>query len=138
MSIITKLTPPQWFMFYQLFYVASTVPIKAAICVALLRITNRRTYALILHGVILISFVAALATDITVLAQCKPVAATWDKSLGTCVDKSVITNVSYFISATSIITDWTCAVVPAFLLWDVQLRVRIKISVILVLALGVV
>jgi hypothetical protein len=40
------------------------------------------------------------------------VAATWDPSRGKCADTSVITKVSYFISAASILTDYTCAVLP--------------------------
>lgn len=85
-----------------------------------------------------LSFIAALTTDIAVLAWCKPVSATWDKRRGSCADSSVITNVSYFISTISIITDFSCAILPAFILSSVQLRFRIKASVALILALGVV
>ncbi|KAF2469635.1 uncharacterized protein BDR25DRAFT_371641 [Lindgomyces ingoldianus] len=128
----------KWFMFFQLFYVASTVPIKSSICVALLRITLQRTYRILLYMVIVLSLFAALTTDIVVLAQCKPISATWDKRKGTCAPTSVITGVSYFISAVSILTDWTCAILPAFILWGVQLKWRVKASVGVVLALGVV
>lgn len=128
----------QWFMFYQLFYVASTVPIKSAICVALLRITNVRIHRVILYSIIGLSLIAALTTDIAVLAQCKPIAATWNPALGKCAPPSVITGVSYFISASAILTDWACAILPAFILWDVQMRLRVKASVAIVLALGVV
>lgn len=125
-------------MFFQLFYVASTVPIKSSICVALLRITTVRTHVVILYAIIGLSVVAAITTDVAVLAQCRPVAATWDPSLGECAPSYVITNISFYISATSILTDWACAILPAFILWDIQLKLRIKVSVAIVLALGVV
>ena len=105
----------QWFMFFQLFYVLSTVPIKASICVALLRITTSRAVRYILYTVIALATIACIVTDIAVLTWCRPVAATWDPSAGTCADASVITNVSYFISAVSILTDWTCAILPAYI-----------------------
>ncbi|KAF4304622.1 putative cation-transporting ATPase 4 protein [Botryosphaeria dothidea] len=128
----------KWFMFFQIFYVASTVPIKSAICIALLRITKERKYRYPLNGIMALASVAAITTIVTVLAQCRPIAATWDKRLGTCDNPKVITNVSYFISSVSIVTDWTCAILPVFILWNIQLRFRIKASVAAILALGVI
>ncbi|KAL1641116.1 hypothetical protein SLS58_006391 [Diplodia intermedia] len=128
----------KWFMFFQIWYIASTVPIKSAICIALLRITQQRKYRYSLWGIILLSSIGAITTIITVLAQCQPIAATWDKSIGSCIDTRVITGSSYFLSACSIVTDWSCAILPAFILWNVQLRFRIKASVVVILALGVV
>ncbi|VUC29495.1 unnamed protein product [Clonostachys rosea] len=125
-----------WFMFFQLFYVLSTVPIKASICIALLRITNQKVYHYIIYAVIILSTIAAVVTDIAVLAWCKPVSATWDPSLGSCADPSLITNVSYYISATSILTDWTTAILPAVILWDVQLHTRVKVPVMILLGFG--
>ncbi|KAK9424291.1 hypothetical protein SUNI508_13744 [Seiridium unicorne] len=126
----------KWFMFFQLFYVLSTVPIKSAICVALIRITPRRIYHWILYGTMFFATVSCLVTDITILSWCKPISATWDPSTGSCADQSVIVNVSYFISVISILTDWLCAILPAFILWDIQLRFRVKVSVAVVLGLG--
>lgn len=84
------------------------------------------------------STLSVLITVSVLLAWCRPVAATWDPSLGQCADPALITNVSYFISSISIATDWACAILPAFLLWDIQLRTAVKVSLIVVLALGVV
>ncbi|KAL0258014.1 hypothetical protein SLS55_007185 [Diplodia seriata] len=128
----------KWFMFFQIWYIASTVPIKCAICIALLRITQQRKYRYSLWGIMFLSSIGAIVTIVTVLAQCQPIAATWDKSLGSCIDTKVITNSSYFLSACSIVTDWSCAILPAFILWNIQLRFRIKASVVVILALGVV
>lgn len=123
-------------MFFQLFYVASTVPIKASICVAMLRITSQSIFRWILYTIIALTTIAALASDITVLTWCKPISATWIRGQGQCADASVLTSISYYISATSILTDWTCAIVPAIILWDVQLKWKIKASVAVVLGFG--
>ncbi|KAI1839378.1 hypothetical protein JX266_014411, partial [Neoarthrinium moseri] len=125
-----------WFMFFQIFYVLSTVPIKSSICVALIRITTRKLYKWILYGIIFFTIISCLVTDIAVLSWCQPIPATWDPSAGSCADKSVIINVSYFILVISILTDWVCAILPAFILWNVQLRYRVKLSVAIVLGLG--
>ncbi|ETS82339.1 hypothetical protein PFICI_04215 [Pestalotiopsis fici W106-1] len=128
----------KWFLFAQLFYVLSTVPIKAAICVSLLRITTRNLYRWILYGVIGLASIACVVTDITLLTWCQPVSATWDSSTGKCADASIVTNISYFISACSVVTDWTCAILPAFILWEVQLKPKVKVSVAIVLGVGVI
>ncbi|KAI0025865.1 hypothetical protein F4780DRAFT_233344 [Xylariomycetidae sp. FL0641] len=127
-----------WFMCFQLFYVASTVPIKCSICVALIRLTTRRLYKHVLYGIMAFSTAAAGVTIVVVLAWCTPIAATWDKRLGSCGAPSVITDVSYYLSASSILTDWTCAILPAFIVWEVQLHSRVKVSVAIVLGLGIV
>lgn len=102
-------------MLFQLFYVISTVPIKVSICVAMLRIATQKVVRYILYTVIVLSTIARIVTDVAVLTWCKPVAATWDPDAGTCADASVITSVSYFISSTSILTDWTCAILPVYI-----------------------
>ncbi|KAI1852872.1 hypothetical protein JX265_012900 [Neoarthrinium moseri] len=126
----------KWLTIAQLCYVLSTVPIKASICFALIRITTNAVYRWILYGVIALATMACIITDVTILTWCQPVSANWDPSAGKCADPSVLTNVSYFISAVSILTDWTCAVLPALILWDVKLRLGVKLSLIGVLALG--
>lgn len=84
-----------------------------------------------------LSACASLVTVITLLTWCRPVSATWDPSAGTCGDVSIVTSISYFISAVIIVTDWACALLPGFILWGVQMRTRVKISLIVVLSLGV-
>ncbi|KAK8023413.1 hypothetical protein PG991_006652 [Apiospora marii] len=81
------------------------------------------------------------ATMIAVVVTCQPIAKNWDPALtnvGSCMDYSIIQNTSFFISASSIITDWTCAVLPYFILWKMNIKRKVKVSVALVLALGAV
>ncbi|KAI1336618.1 hypothetical protein F5Y15DRAFT_418691 [Xylariaceae sp. FL0016] len=127
-----------WLLFSQVFYALSTAPIKASICITLCRIPSKPVFRRILYAVIVLSTIAALVVDIALLSWCEPVSATWDTSTGSCKDESIIIGVSYFISAISILTDWTCAVLPAFILWDVPLRTGAKASVAVILGLGVV
>ncbi|RDW89487.1 hypothetical protein BP6252_01519 [Coleophoma cylindrospora] len=55
---------------------------------------------------------------------------------GTCLNSSIIADFTYAHSAVSVFTDWTLGVLPVFLVWDLHMNPRTKISVALILALG--
>lgn len=46
------------------------------------------------------------------------------------------TDVSIFFSAIEILTDATLAILPAFILWNIQMKPRLKIIVALILAMA--
>lgn len=46
--------------------------------------------------------------------------------------------ISYLGTSIQVITDWTCAITPFFIVRDLQMARRVKISVICVLGLGVI
>lgn len=56
---------------------------------------------------------------------------------GVCNAREIQTALSYLVAAVSILTDWTFALLPIFLLWNVQMKTRIKVSVIALLSLGI-
>ena len=105
----------------------------------MLRFTKEKRYRMPMYAVMVLSFVASFTTAVTLLAWYCPVAANWDAATaGSCPNPVILTNVSYYMSASSILTDWACAILPAFVLWEVQLKTRIKVSIVALLALGVV
>lgn len=81
---------------------------------------------------------------ITVLAlifvalNCRPFAATWNPYLGSCQTQISMTTVSIIVSAVQMCTDWACAVIPFFIVAGLQMSLRKKVSVIVILGLGVV
>lgn len=56
---------------------------------------------------------------------------------GHCQHRSIQTTLSYAVAVVSIMSDWIFAVLPIFLLWNVQLDWRVKCSVIAMLGLGI-
>jgi hypothetical protein len=56
---------------------------------------------------------------------------------GECHDRSIQTTLSYAVAVVSISTDWIFAILPMFLLWNIQLDWRVKGSVMGMLGLGV-
>lgn len=126
----------QLFYIAEFFYASCTVPIKCSICVTLLRIaTARRPYELFLYTIIALVITSVIIFNIAVGNLCQPVEALWGEKPGVC-NANLNSSVGFFFSAVAIVTDWSLAIVPGFLLWNVQMRGRVKISVALILGLA--
>ncbi|KAF6819676.1 cation-transporting atpase 4 [Colletotrichum plurivorum] len=126
----------QWLVFFQITYAWSLPFIKTSICLTVFRITNRRRHRVILGGVMVASMLSTTVGFVAVVAVCRPVSYTWDKSIDEkCAPSTIITTISYVISVLAIITDWTCAIVPTVVVWGLQMKSRVKASVCAVLAL---
>ncbi|KAL1600451.1 hypothetical protein SLS60_006837 [Paraconiothyrium brasiliense] len=126
----------QYNTYWQLSYALSIPFCKIAIASALFRVTSRSLYRYILWAVIALSSIVLTIAILSLVLLCKPWPATWNPTLGTCGDRGIITALSYAASAVTIITDWTCAIVPYFVLKDLQLPTRVRYSLIGVLGLG--
>ncbi|KAJ0296727.1 hypothetical protein Brms1b_013690 [Colletotrichum noveboracense] len=132
-----KIDRLQWLVFFQITYAWSLPFIKASICFTVFRITNRKRYRVILWTAMIASILSTTIGFIAVVAVCRPVSYTWDKSLdGSFAPTNIITSISYLISVMAIITDWTCAIVPTVVVCGLQMKSRVKASVCAVLALG--
>lgn len=116
--------------------------VKSSICLSLFRITSEKNYRIMLWAVMILASISALIGFIAVVITCRPIAKNWDPvlqadpSVGYCLDYGIIQGISYYISASSIITDWACAIIPCFIVWNLQMRRKVKISVASILALG--
>ncbi|KAF2714602.1 hypothetical protein K504DRAFT_456799 [Pleomassaria siparia CBS 279.74] len=126
----------QYNTYWQLSYVLSIPLCKAAIASALFRVTDRRLYRVMLWAALMLSTIVLLIVIFALVLLCKPWPAMWNPTLGTCGDRGIITVLSYVASGVTIITDWTCAVVPYFVLKDLQMPAQVRYSLIGVLALG--
>ncbi|KAF1965636.1 hypothetical protein BU23DRAFT_488829 [Bimuria novae-zelandiae CBS 107.79] len=128
----------KWFLFAGIGYAISTAPIKASICVLLLRITanTRALYTYILYSNIFLACVGTLVRVTAYAWRCRPFSAAWDPNAGKCADASILTNTSYFFGAICILTDCVCAVLPTVVVWHMRLERRIKWYIGIILALG--
>ncbi|EOA82779.1 hypothetical protein ACJQWK_04930 [Exserohilum turcicum] len=128
----------KYFIVYQLAYGATTAPIKASICVNLLRITPERVYRITLWLVIGLSVISSIINEVAFLLSCQPVQALWDPFAGHCVGPGTFLAISYTTAISNIITDWACAILPALILWKIQMNLHVKASLVFVLGLGVI
>ena len=69
-----------------------------------------------------------LAFDFIVLFQCWPISAFWtlNPADGHCINKDVLTGLTYGISALNVIADWTFGILPIFIVKDLVISKRQK------------
>ncbi|KAF3763576.1 hypothetical protein M406DRAFT_231232, partial [Cryphonectria parasitica EP155] len=127
-------------IFFQLTYACSLPFIKASICLTMLRIITEKPYRITIWAAMAASVASGVIGFIAVASLCQPISFYWDTSIkgGWCASVSIITGLSYMISVLAIITDWTCSLVPCIVVWNLQMKSRLKVSVCAVLALGIV
>jgi hypothetical protein len=123
----------------ELAYISSTAVLKASICIFLNRICVRKsqkvTIWVVLGGVVAFS----IFYFFLIVFQCLPVVYFWTQYLGDsgkCVNPNVIADSTYAHSAVSAAADWTLGILPIFLVWNLNMSPRTKVSVGLILALG--
>jgi hypothetical protein len=71
--------------------------------------------------------------------QCDPISSFWMRILGepgTCIAGSVVADLAYCHAALICVADWTLAILPIFLVWNLNMNSRTKISVAVILGLG--
>ncbi|KAH9221278.1 hypothetical protein DL95DRAFT_382157 [Leptodontidium sp. 2 PMI_412] len=120
----------------QAFYCVDAIFIKSGVCVGLIRASNKSTIRYPAYVVMAISSIAGISALVTVLRICTPIEAQWNPAAGKCLSPSVIVNISYFLSAVYILTDFSCVIIAVVLLWDVQLSWKIKSTAVCILSLG--
>lgn len=113
--------------------------IKASIAVFLLRIAVRRRYKWILKISLAIIIIWTIAIFLFNIFQCTPVAFQWDFTIegGKCVDGAQLVNAAYAFSVLAVLSDWLYALIPIPMLWSVKMNLQTKVSVTLVLSLGI-
>ncbi|KAK7180128.1 hypothetical protein DPSP01_012291 [Paraphaeosphaeria sporulosa] len=125
-----------WFCY--LFYCCSMITSKLSIGFFILRIAVKKIHIWIIYSAMMISVVAGLAFFFVTLFQCHPISYFWNdySQSGSCVNIEIIIALGYLYSCFSIISDFTFAILPAFLVMGLQLKKRTKIALIPLLAMG--
>jgi hypothetical protein len=142
--VIDSLTPKvsnafQWWYFTELGYVLSTALIKFCIGALLLRICAKRYQFIIIWVVIAVVAVFSIFYFFLLVFQCSPISFFWTQFQGvpgTCLPVAVTTNATYVHSAVSALADWTLCVLPIFVVKDLKMNPRTKVTVALLLGIG--
>ena len=125
-----------WYLCY-LFYSVSMMTIKVSIGFMLLRVSFKKIHVWILYGAIFVTIVASGTFFFVCLFQCSPVWYMWDKTAeGKCVNGTVIAALSYVYSGFSILSDFTFAIIPGFVVWELQLKRRAKFALLPLIIMG--
>lgn len=113
--------------------------LKASIGVFLLRIAVARPHKIIIWSVIIVHEVYSVFFFFLFVLQCRPAAYFWTKytgGSGTCVNPKLTVDAFYGYSAISCAGDWILGIIPIFIVWNLQMNVRTKVSVACILAVG--
>ncbi|KAJ4293192.1 hypothetical protein N0V90_008474 [Kalmusia sp. IMI 367209] len=110
---------------------------KLSIGFFMLRITVKKIHIWILYGAMFISVLAGVVFFFVCAFQCHPVSMFWkDETGGSCINIQVIIGLAYLYSTFSVISDFTFALLPGFLIWDLHLKRTTKVVLIPLLAMG--
>lgn len=123
-------------------YVLTNMAIKGSIAIFLLRLCVHRTHKITIWVVTIVTEVYSLFFFILFILQCRPTSLFWlrfssNPPSGSCLDAKIVSNTFYGYSAISCWTDWTLSILPIFIVWKLQMNRRVKISVSLILAAGI-
>ena len=116
--------------------------VKLSIGIQLLRISPNKLPRDIIMATIILTQAYSIAFFFVFIFQCYPPKFFWTRlqgdTDGTCLATSVTVNVFYGYSAICCIGDWIFAILPYFLVKDLQMNKRTKRLVALVLAMAAV
>ncbi|KAH7119835.1 hypothetical protein B0J11DRAFT_71239 [Dendryphion nanum] len=133
---IRKATNRWWYCY--MFYCVSMITSKLSIGWFLLRIAIKRIHSWIIYSAMAMSFIAGTVFFFVTMFQCNPISYFWDTDTqdGKCINIEIVIGLGYLYSAFSIISDFTFALLPAFLVWNLQLNRRTKMVLIPLLTMG--
>lgn len=124
-----------WFCY--LFFGITMCAAKLSFGWLLLRIVCKPAHAYIIYATSAIVMLAGIIFFFVTLFQCNPVTKFWKEDQpGYCIPPRIFTDLAYLYSAVSMVTDLSYALLPAFVIWHVQLRTRIRFILIILMGLG--
>ncbi|KAF1841240.1 uncharacterized protein K460DRAFT_421046 [Cucurbitaria berberidis CBS 394.84] len=125
-----------WYAQHVLF--AAMALVKISVCLLVTRIKNSKQMKWLTGVVITVLCTSALECSIVLLAQCRPISAHWRPAAGKCWPAKVRIYSIYVQAGLSITTDLICSALPIVIMWNVQLPFRKKVSIWVLMAMGLI
>ncbi|SPN98900.1 related to integral membrane protein pth11 [Cephalotrichum gorgonifer] len=135
----TEIDSLKWQALATATYIINMMFIKLSIGIFLLRLAVQKVYRYILWASLVIITIWSLVLFFWNIFQCKPVEAQWDYAMigGECVSITEVVAAAYALSVMTILSDWLYALLPIPMLWKVDMTRQAKLTVILILGLGI-
>ncbi|KAF2091036.1 hypothetical protein K490DRAFT_19978, partial [Saccharata proteae CBS 121410] len=128
-------------------YVLASLFFRLSVCWFYLRITIAPWQTWLVRTLALINILYSIAYFFVLLFQCSPVSYYWTRARqyagevgppGTCIPSAAVLGVTYGHSGIAIASDWTLNTLPLFIIGKSGLNIRTKVSVLLLLGMGLV
>lgn len=112
--------------------------VKMSITFFFRRIIVERVHKWILTGALVVTLTSCTVFFFACIFQCWPVSYFWDKysQTGTCIPDRVVIALALLFSAINIVTDFTFALMPAWILSHLSMRRRTKVLLCFLMGLG--
>ncbi|KAK2030771.1 hypothetical protein LX32DRAFT_637841 [Colletotrichum zoysiae] len=125
-----------WWYCY-LFYCLSMVISKMSIAYFLMRITTQKVHRWVVYLAMLFTVISGIIFFFVTLFQCHPISFFWNKDqAGGCVNPDIVIGLAYAYSASSVISDFAFAILPAFIVVKLQVPKKTKYALIPLLMMG--
>ena len=124
-------------------YALTTAFVKLSLGLFLFRVAVKRWHRIILIVVTSTIMLFSFAFFFFIVFQCSPIYHYWTRIIyleqltdGSCVSAGASRGISYAHSTLSSIADWTYAILPIFMVWNLNLEKRTKFLVSFILGFG--
>ncbi|KAF2092831.1 hypothetical protein NA57DRAFT_17324, partial [Rhizodiscina lignyota] len=130
-----------WY-FFTVFYVVSIFLVRLAVCFLLLRVCIRRWHKIFIYFVMGLNVLFNIYYFFVTVFQCMPVNYLWRQFdpvsplKGHCVPPTVNGDSVIASTAVSVFTDWSLGLLPIFILRDLQMNIRKKAAIGILLSLA--
>ncbi|KAM0499102.1 hypothetical protein ACHAP8_005808 [Fusarium lateritium] len=125
-----------WWWCY-IWYCLTMIASRVSIGYFLLRITVRKIDIWIIYSVMCITVCTGIVFFFVTLFQCSPISYFWNQEeSGRCINIEIIIALTYLYSVFGVISDFTYAILPMFLVYSLNMGRKTKIAVMPVLAMA--
>lgn len=126
----------QWWFCY-LFFSVTMIASKLSFAWFLLRIVNKKLHTWIIYAASMCTVVGGVVFFFVTLLQCQPISHYWNKTgEGHCISMDIIIALGYLYSVFSVITDFSFAILPGFVIWHLNLQKRARLILIVLITMG--
>ena len=110
---------------------------KVSIAAFMLRIVVKRIHMWIIYLAVGFTVIAGITFFFVSIFQCHPISYFWNKDQeGKCMNVDIVIALVYVYSAFSVISDFTFALLPIFIVWHLKMEKRAKLALIPLLCMG--
>ncbi|KAI0965546.1 hypothetical protein F4678DRAFT_452353 [Xylaria arbuscula] len=93
---------------------------------------------ILLYAIIASQFIVNTIVYVLILTQCKPIQSLWDYRIkGDCWNLVYQRNIGFFQGAFNAASDLALAVFPAVIVWNLQMELSQKVSLVILMGLGI-
>ncbi|KAK5652593.1 hypothetical protein OQA88_10354 [Cercophora sp. LCS_1] len=129
-----------WFI-CEVIYAPLSALIRTSISLLLLRIAVVKLHRRIIHATVVVVWITAVLYFLLLLFQCSPVSYFYDQILpesqGKCIYFKIVPGATVAHSIIIAMADLTLAVLPVFIIWGVQMKMKMKVGVATLLSMGI-